>query len=335
MSSPNPTDATTTNNKLESETICAPPSISITTDTKDPLEPPLKRMKVDAPAIPHYNSHNIYSKPATPSSKIPIPSLPSIISPISPLDNIPDSDLIFNDTAAIGVIAPLPKPSEEWPLCAYCCKGGDLSRCSSCRQAYYCNRECQVSHWEVHCVICQPGPPQPPPMINNGKPIKRPIIQPKIFAPPAPPYHHTPTSAYRSNNNRNSIKRRSYDLGHDGNKEQYYCEECDRYFKNGQALGGHRSRVHSSRRNGNIDGDSSYTTKRRRPRPSRARHEPTGNGQYVCPHCSREFASGNALGGHISGAHTKKSKRNMNRGYDMDMGMGMRHGYSRPRHPNL
>ena len=36
---------------------------------------------------------------------------------------------------------------------------------------------------------------------------------------------------------------------------------------------------------------------------------PAANGQYVCPHCSREFASGNALGGHISGAHTKKARR--------------------------
>ena len=39
------------------------------------------------------------------------------------------------------------------------------------------------------------------------------------------------------------------------------------------------------------------------------RHVPAANGQYVCPHCSREFASGNALGGHISGAHTKKARR--------------------------
>ena len=41
-----------------------------------------------------------------------------------------------------------------------------------------------------------------------------------------------------------------------------------------------------------------------------------GNGQYICPHCNREFASGNALGGHISGAHTKKSKRTPRNSYD-------------------
>ena len=67
---------------------------------------------------------------------------------------------------------------------------------------------------------------------------------------------------------------------------------------------------------------------RRRPRASRGRHEPSGDGQYVCPHCGREFATGNALGGHISGAHTKKSKRNVQRHDEHAR-------YARPRHPNM
>ena len=33
------------------------------------------------------------------------------------------------------------------------------------------------------------------------------------------------------------------------------------------------------------------------------------NGAYICPHCGRTFSSGNALGGHISGAHTKKARK--------------------------
>merc|ERR1712129_228970 len=33
-------------------------------------------------------------------------------------------------------------------------------------------------------------------------------------------------------------------------KTNYYCEECDRYFKNGMALGGHRS-IHNSQKNKN------------------------------------------------------------------------------------
>ena len=34
----------------------------------------------------------------------------------------------------------------------------------------------------------------------------------------------------------------------DSLKERYYCADCDRYFKSGQSLGGHRARVHSVRR---------------------------------------------------------------------------------------
>jgi len=311
---------------------------------------------VDSPAIPHYNSHNIYSRPSTVPSTMPIGSLPAIVPPITPLsDDNHNGDNMHSDSPVV----PLPEPSEIWPLCAYCQKGGDLSRCSSCRQAYYCNRECQVAHWEVHCIVCQPGPPQPPSLPVGGQPVSPPksvrsytTMSPQQYA--VSPQQHTVRAngyGHTMNGHTTSIRRRSYDQ--DGmNKEQYYCEECDRYFKNGQALGGHRSRVHSSRRNGDIhiqgqppphhgnyhQQGSPQKKQRRRARPSRARHEPTGNGQYVCPHCSREFASGNALGGHISGAHTKKSRRlaeqqQQQRRYQQQM-QQQRHGYARPRHPH-
>ena len=29
------------------------------------------------------------------------------------------------------------------------------SRCSKCRTALYCNRECQLKHWPMHKNICQ------------------------------------------------------------------------------------------------------------------------------------------------------------------------------------
>ena len=29
------------------------------------------------------------------------------------------------------------------------------SRCSQCRTALYCNRDCQLAHWPVHKNICQ------------------------------------------------------------------------------------------------------------------------------------------------------------------------------------
>eukprot|EP01083_Nonionella_stella_P025473 70134_1 len=334
----------------------APPTIPTPTNTDTTAsvaqEPPAKRIKTDsgAPQVPHYNSHNIYSRPPAPPTNIAIPSLPSILAPVTPLDdadtsnsNHNNANMMSDDLNGAATIAPLAPPTEEWPLCAFCNKGGELSRCSSCRQSYYCNRECQVAHWEVHCVVCQPGPPQP-----ASLPQGQPVAPPTTFThyPPAQaqysssrqsPHHHHHNGGYgASNGYKRKNTRTTYDAVEGVSKEQYYCEECDRYFKNGQALGGHRSRVHSSRRNGvDIDGNET-PKKRRRPRASRARHAPTGSGQYVCPHCGREFATGNALGGHISGAHTKKSRRNAERAaYQAHMRAHEQGRFARPRHPNL
>ena len=40
--------------------------------------------------------------------------------------------------------------------CLCCLKEVEgCSRCSQCRTALYCNRECQLKHWPVHKNICQ------------------------------------------------------------------------------------------------------------------------------------------------------------------------------------
>jgi len=40
--------------------------------------------------------------------------------------------------------------------CLYCLKTVEGSmRCSKCRTALYCNRECQLKHWPVHKNSCQ------------------------------------------------------------------------------------------------------------------------------------------------------------------------------------
>jgi len=40
--------------------------------------------------------------------------------------------------------------------CLYCLKAVKGSmRCSKCRTALYCNRECQVKHWPMHKNICR------------------------------------------------------------------------------------------------------------------------------------------------------------------------------------
>jgi len=234
-------------------------------------EPPRKRMKVDDAEVPHYNSHNIYSRPPVPSSSAPIPSLPAIIGTVSPLDAVfmaSDRDEAAASMLGVCSVAPLPSASEPWPLCAFCHKGGDLSRCSSCRQSYYCNRDCQVAHWDVHCIVCQPGPPQPAALPKGGGPAVRPTT--------------TTTAPY------------SYAVHRGAN-----------------GFGGHNPfGAASVAANGpRTSGRRRNSGRKKKAKTPRKRHEPAANGQYVCPHCSREFSSGNALGGHISGAHTKKARR--------------------------
>lgn len=38
--------------------------------------------------------------------------------------------------------------------CTRCSSPGASQWCSRCKAAYYCNRDCQVSHWKVHKKVC-------------------------------------------------------------------------------------------------------------------------------------------------------------------------------------
>lgn len=59
-------------------------------------------------------------------------------------------------------MSPLQLPqyvSMEQPLlCALttCTKSAN-KKCSKCRQAWYCSRECQTQHWKVHKACCKPN----------------------------------------------------------------------------------------------------------------------------------------------------------------------------------
>ncbi|KDQ57939.1 hypothetical protein JAAARDRAFT_57752 [Jaapia argillacea MUCL 33604] len=68
--------------------------------------------------------------------------------------------------------------------CMFCCQQPDrLRRCRACRYAYYCNRECQKSHWKYHrhsysVAVAARTKPQilsdPPPSDGSGtvRPIR-------------------------------------------------------------------------------------------------------------------------------------------------------------------
>ncbi|KAI0774669.1 hypothetical protein BD413DRAFT_535572 [Trametes elegans] len=49
---------------------------------------------------------------------------------------------------------------ESTHTCPYCdMPAAKLSRCSGCKKAVYCSKECQKEHWPSHIFDCQPGRP--------------------------------------------------------------------------------------------------------------------------------------------------------------------------------
>ena len=227
-------------------------------------EPPLKRMRTSTSAVSTSTSASTQSQSAT-STQSPRShahalkaALPAIHAPVLPLF---DDDALQSAEDAMGstaTLAPLPAPCEEWPVCALCLSGGrELSRCSNCRQSYYCDRECQVKHWDVHSIVCKPGPPQPPELVD-GQPVPPPSHNTAYayaryghaashshgysYAGASPMRTPTPYRRRTANSTPQSwAGSTGTGTGTPGGVTPYYCEECNRYFKSGQALGGHRS----------------------------------------------------------------------------------------------
>ena len=47
------------------------------------------------------------------------------------------------------------KPDQN--KCSSCGSSSEnLMKCSCCRSAQYCNRECQMKHWSSHKTVCHP-----------------------------------------------------------------------------------------------------------------------------------------------------------------------------------
>lgn len=44
---------------------------------------------------------------------------------------------------------------ERWQICATCGNRWVENRCGSCREFFYCNRECQRKHWREHKNMCK------------------------------------------------------------------------------------------------------------------------------------------------------------------------------------
>eukprot|EP01084_Bolivina_argentea_P205930 351699_1 len=45
--------------------------------------------------------------------------------------------------------------NDDIKKCEYCSKSHILKRCSGCKKVYYCNQDCQSSHWNKHKNLCK------------------------------------------------------------------------------------------------------------------------------------------------------------------------------------
>ena len=74
-----------------------------------------------------------------------------------------DFDILENALAAMklaketgGPAARTPKKQEETGTrCQFCHKKGPTKHCSKCKQAFYCNKECQGKDWKKHKKTCK------------------------------------------------------------------------------------------------------------------------------------------------------------------------------------
>ena len=72
---------------------------------------------------------------------------------VSNSDNNDDDDNLNNELSNMNIDSSSHRSSDR--NCLYCLqKVEGSSRCSKCRAALYCNRDCQAKHWPVHKNIC-------------------------------------------------------------------------------------------------------------------------------------------------------------------------------------
>jgi hypothetical protein len=65
-------------------------------------------------------------------------------------------DLADRTSIADELKAALRVPADKRRRCEQCSKttSAKLQKCAVCRKVYYCNRECQLAHWQQHRLMC-------------------------------------------------------------------------------------------------------------------------------------------------------------------------------------
>ncbi len=65
------------------------------------------------------------------------------------------------DSDVFDTVTFLKQSKSDMPICANCCKvSNKLSRCTACKQVFYCSRNCQYTHWDKHHAnVCASGHP--------------------------------------------------------------------------------------------------------------------------------------------------------------------------------
>jgi len=68
------------------------------------------------------------------------------------LTDVFNSPVSKQDMDRMSRMVTIPEDIDD-PVCGNC--GGEAShRCSKCKNEWYCSRECQVAHWNVHESMC-------------------------------------------------------------------------------------------------------------------------------------------------------------------------------------
>ncbi|KAK8805479.1 hypothetical protein WA158_002135 [Blastocystis sp. Blastoise] len=99
-------------------------------------------------------------------------------------------------------------------MCGNCGKKNAHYQCSRCKSAYYCDRDCQLKHWNKHKNICQTiakqlkySTPSPKPSIQVKSPaiqVKSPAIKPSSSSSSSSFLKSTITQPNNNNNNNNN-----------------------------------------------------------------------------------------------------------------------------------
>lgn len=75
-------------------------------------------------------------------------------------------------------------------VCRYCKRDDVIKRCSRCKIAYYCNRECQKNDYPTHKVVCRDVKEEVPAYVDRQRYIEMALVDPQVAMSLTVTYQH-------------------------------------------------------------------------------------------------------------------------------------------------